>query len=60
MVSLAVELLAKCNFIGRHIRKIYKHVLIDEFQDINYQQYQMMKYIAQQDPTSLFVVADDD
>lgn len=39
---------------------MFKHILVDEFQDTNHSQYQILSHITQPDPSTLFVVADDD
>ncbi|MDR0621176.1 MAG: ATP-dependent helicase [Deltaproteobacteria bacterium] len=43
-----------------HIRKVYKHILVDEFQDTNLLQYNILKCMVEPDPSTLFVVADGD
>jgi DNA helicase-2/ATP-dependent DNA helicase PcrA len=61
--SLLYETLALFNknpFIPNLIRKIYKHILIDEFQDTNLSQYIFLTSLVKPDPSTLFAVADDD
>mgnify|MGYP005952673639 FL=1 len=60
LIAEALELLKKFPFLAKHIRKVYKHVLVDEFQDTNKSQYQILAHIARPDPATLFAVADDD
>lgn len=60
LIAESLELLTRYPFLVKHIRKIYKHILIDEFQDTNRSQYQILSLITQPDPKTLFVVADDD
>lgn len=60
LIAETLELVNKAPFITQHIRKVYKHILVDEFQDTNRPQYQLLSRLAQPDPSTLFVVADDD
>ncbi|WP_028582101.1 ATP-dependent helicase [Desulfogranum japonicum] len=60
LIAESLDLLGKYPFLVKHIRKVYKHILIDEFQDTNHSQYRILSHIAQPDPSTLFVVADDD
>lgn len=60
LITETLELLSKHPFLVKHIRKVFKHVLVDEFQDTNHSQYQVLSLIARPDPSTLFIVADDD
>lgn len=60
LIAESLDLLTQYPFIVKHIRKVYRHILIDEFQDTNQTQYRLLSLIAQPNPTTLFVVADDD
>ncbi|MDW7670357.1 MAG: ATP-dependent helicase [Bacillota bacterium] len=60
LIAEALDLLKNNPFIVKHIRKVYKHILVDEFQDTNLSQYQLLSLIINPDPTTLFIVADDD
>lgn len=60
LIAESLDLLGKFPFLVKHIRKVFKHILVDEFQDTNHSQYQMLSLIAKPDPSTLFVVADDD
>jgi DNA helicase-2/ATP-dependent DNA helicase PcrA len=60
LIAESLDLLTQYPFLVKHIRKVYKHILIDEFQDTNHTQYRILSLIAKPDPTTLFVVADDD
>jgi DNA helicase-2/ATP-dependent DNA helicase PcrA len=60
LIAESLELLTKYPFLVKHIRKVYKHILIDEFQDTNQSQYHFLAIITQPEPSTLFVVADDD
>jgi len=60
LIAESLDLLNKYPFVVKHIRKVYKHILVDEFQDTNRTQYQILSLITKPDPSTLFVVADDD
>ncbi len=60
LIMEALELLRCYPGIPRFIRRVYKHVLVDEFQDTNKSQYDLLSLIVKPDPSTLFVVADDD
>lgn len=60
LIAESLDLLSKYPFLVKHIRKVYKHILVDEFQDTNHSQYRILSLIVQPDPSTLFVVADDD
>ena len=60
LIAESIRLLEKIPFIAKHIRKVYTHILVDEFQDTNDPQYQMLSLLAQCNPSTFFIVADDD
>ena len=60
LIAESLDLLNNFPFLVKHIRKVYRHILVDEFQDTNHTQYRILSLIAQPDPSTLFVVADDD
>lgn len=60
LIAETLELLQKHPFLIKHVRKVYKHILVDEFQDTNHAQYRFLALLARPDPSTLFVVADDD
>jgi len=60
LIAESLDLLGKYPFLVKHIRKVFKHILVDEFQDTNHSQYRILSYITKPDPSTLFVVADDD
>ena len=60
LIIETLELLRKYPAIPRFIRRVYKHILVDEFQDTNKSQYDLLSLIVKPDPSTLFVVADDD
>ena len=60
LIAESLDLLSQYLFLVKHIRKVYKHILVDEFQDTNHSQYRILSLITKPDPSTLFVVADDD
>ena len=58
MISMCYELLLNNPSILKEYQKKYKYVLVDEFQDINEDQYNIVKLICKS--KNLFVVGDDD
>lgn len=58
-VGLALRLFRKHPKILRQYQKRFKYILVDEFQDTNYSQFQLLKLIAGKNP-NLTVVGDDD
>jgi DNA helicase-2/ATP-dependent DNA helicase PcrA len=60
LICLTHELLAARPGVLEQTRVVYKHLCVDEFQDTNLAQYQLLRQLAAPDPSTLFVVADDD
>lgn len=58
MIELCFTLLKKNKEILDKYQKLYKYILIDEFQDINNEQYDIIKLLSK--TKNLFVVGDDD
>jgi len=58
-VRLAVELFRKRPSVLREFQEKYKYVLVDEFQDTNYVQFELLKLLAARHK-NLTVVGDDD
>lgn len=59
MMVYCYELLKQRPDILSSLRKRYKYILVDEFQDINKLQYEITKLLAAPD-NNLFIVGDDD
>lgn len=59
MISLCLEILQNEPDVLKKWQDKYKYILIDEFQDINYAQYECIKLIAKPS-NNIFVVGDDD
>jgi len=58
-VKLVVELFRKRPSVLREFQEKYKHILVDEFQDTNYIQFELLKLLAARH-RNLTVVGDDD
>lgn len=58
LLFYAVKLLETRQSIRAQLQKRYKYILVDEFQDVNYAQYELVKYLAEE--AQLTVVGDDD
>ena len=60
MLHFTRELLVTKPRIARQVRTVYRYVCVDEFQDTNLAQYKVLRLVAPDATTNLFVVADDD
>ena len=60
LISLACDLLNRFPMVARHYQTVYPQVCVDEFQDTNVSQFDLLRALVGQDPSGLFVVADDD
>ncbi len=58
-ISLALRLLREAPDIRRRLQERYRYILVDEFQDTNYAQFQLVKELAA-GHCNITVVADDD
>ncbi len=59
MLSLTYELLSERKDILKAVQNRYRYILVDEFQDINFLQYNIIKLMAGKDQ-NITVVGDDD
>ena len=59
-ISLVLRLLRQHPQTRRSLQKQFKYILVDEFQDTNYAQFEMVKLLAEGDEPNITVVADDD
>lgn len=59
MLSLTYELLSERNDILKAVQNRYRYILVDEFQDINFLQYNIIKLMAGE-KQNVTVVGDDD
>lgn len=60
MVTQAYRLLLADPWVGEHYRRMYRHVLIDEGQEMTPAQYEMVVALCGNELRNVFVVADDD
>ncbi|MDR1870424.1 MAG: ATP-dependent helicase [Deltaproteobacteria bacterium] len=60
LIAKAIFLFKKVPFLAKKLRIAYRHLLVDEFQDTNYAQYEFLRCLATPNTKSLFVVGDDD
>jgi len=58
LIYYTVKLLKERPAVAKQIRQRFTHILVDEFQDVNYAQYELVKELAQH--AQLTVVGDDD
>lgn len=58
LIFFSVKLLEKRPSIKQAINKKYKYVLVDEFQDVNFAEYRLVKLLSE--GGKLFAVGDDD
>lgn len=59
MIGECLKLLTDYPDILKTYQKQFRYILVDEFQDINYSQYQVIKLLAGKE-ANLFIVGDDD
>ena len=59
-ILLAVELLENHTEIRKEYQQYTKHLLVDEYQDINSAQFKLIKLLCSGQEDGLFVVGDDD
>ena len=58
MIYLTVHLLKENEEIGYYYQNRYKWILVDEYQDINFAQYQMVRILAPNKNSNLCVIGD--
>lgn len=59
MMVMCYELLSKRNDILDQLRRVFKYILVDEFQDSNRLQYEILKLLGKPNE-NVFIVGDDD
>ncbi|NLC55811.1 MAG: UvrD-helicase domain-containing protein [Armatimonadetes bacterium] len=59
LIAFAVQLLRDCPEVRQELRHRFRHILVDEFQDINQSQYTWTRLLAGSDG-NIVVVGDDD
>ncbi len=60
LIFYTVKLLKERPNVLKFYQSRYKYILVDEFQDTNYSQYELIKLLAQNNQIKLTVVGDDD
>lgn len=60
MIAEALHLVRDQAAVCKQVRRIYKFVCVDEFQDTNLSQYALLRCLVGSAEKNLFVVADDD
>jgi DNA helicase-2/ATP-dependent DNA helicase PcrA len=60
LLIVAVRLLRDKPFVAQQVRRVFKYVCVDEFQDTNAAQFELLLLIVPQASPNLFIVADDD
>ncbi|WP_207793866.1 ATP-dependent helicase [Polymorphobacter multimanifer] len=60
LIAEAVRIFREISAVCNQVRRIYKFICVDEFQDTNLSQYHLLTQLINQDSNNLFVVADDD
>lgn len=58
MVTLAVKLLEENRDVLEQVRKDYKYIMVDEFQDVSSNQVRLIKMLSRK-PNELFAIGDD-
>ncbi|MDD5529239.1 MAG: ATP-dependent DNA helicase [bacterium] len=59
LIALPIKLFRTRPSILKRVQSQFKYILVDEFQDTNYAQFQFLKFLAGENP-NLTVVGDDD
>lgn len=60
LIFYTVKLLRERRNILEFLQKQFKYILVDEFQDVNYAQYELVKLLFNKELNQLTVVGDDD
>lgn len=60
LLLVAVRLLREKPMVAQQVRKVFKYVSVDEFQDTNAAQFELLQLIVPEMKPNLFIVADDD
>lgn len=59
-IAIACDILEDCADALQEYQALAKHLLVDEYQDINDDQYRLIKLLSAANPSGLFAVGDDD
>ncbi len=60
LIAEAVRIFREQPAVCKQVRRVYKFICVDEFQDTNLSQYHLLTHLVDQERKNLFVVADDD
>jgi DNA helicase II / ATP-dependent DNA helicase PcrA len=60
LIAEAVRIFREVPAACKQVRRIYKFICVDEFQDTNLSQYHLLTLLINEETKNLFVVADDD
>ncbi|MBN1621893.1 MAG: UvrD-helicase domain-containing protein [Endomicrobiales bacterium] len=60
LIFLPVKLFKEDKEILEDYKKQYRHILVDEFQDVNPVQFELLRLLAPDDTSNLFVIGDPD
>lgn len=60
LIAEAVRIFRETPAVCKQVRRVYKFICVDEFQDTNLSQYHLLTHLINEDSKNLFVVADDD
>ena len=60
LISYTVKLLEERPQIRKKLQQQFKYILVDEFQDVNYAQYELVQLLVDEAENQLTVVGDDD
>ena len=60
LIAEAVKIFREQSAVCKQVRRIYRFICVDEFQDTNLSQYHLLTHLVDQERKNLFVVADDD
>jgi DNA helicase-2/ATP-dependent DNA helicase PcrA len=58
MLTRTFQLLTTDSWVVNHYRRLYKHVLVDEAQDMNFAQYEILRVLCSEGHGNVFLVAD--
>lgn len=59
IICLTVRVLEQCEDVREHYQRLYKYILVDEYQDTNHAQYRLVSLLSEKHH-NLCVVGDDD
>lgn len=60
LIAESVRIFREHPAVCKQVRRVYKFICVDEFQDSNLSQYHLLTHLVDKERKNLFVVADDD